>query len=1440
MREEKIIVDILKRADNWDSLKKELEKFNTVESNETKKSTQAGKLFEFFAKYYFLTEPTQKINYKNVWLYNDVPPSILDKLKLPYKDYGIDLILQDTHDRFAAVQCKFKNDETLELNWTKDKLGNAFGLAKNCDRLIIFTNASSVTNVAKKLTSSYEQICYDSLSDISSETFNDLLEVANGNSPKPHQKKRPKEHQVKAIDAVINHLKENDRCQLILPCGAGKTLTALWIKEEIKATKTLVLVPSLALLRQIKNDWNAQRNTEFDYVCVCSEKDIDNEKEDAIEVKPYEIGGPLETKPKDLASYLKQQANTVVFSTYQSIELVSKAIKLIRNWKFDLIICDEAHRTFGSAAKNTFTIVHNNKRVPSKKRIYMTATPKVASKSLKTKLGQDYELLCDMGQEDIFGREAFRMSFAEAIDKGILCQYKIIGVGVSDKEVKKFIDNRQYTGEATATDIAHNFALNHVMEKYNAFHALSFHSRVKWAKEFSERHSKFFHNIFTRHLEGKDPTAFRNKVLKEFRNSSAGVVSNARCLSEGVDVPTIDLIYFCDPKTSKIDIVQSAGRALRIDPSGKKKEGLIVVPLFHHIEEDIEKELTKNEVFNHLVSVIRSLCEHDERLVAEINGIATGKGKKSTKRIEITSIGEEDERIIKIEGFEKKVKQSLFTEIIEHTKDNWEIYFEKFKEYLAREGSPYVSRVRGENKYLGLWCSWQRTSKAKGTLADDKVKRLTEAGFSWTPLDEKWEVRFNDYREFVRLSGKTNFTETDRKEYPQFSKLFFWCRIQKILYNRNTKKYSNERYERLTKEGFSFEVNSGEDQIRWNEFYEKLKAFKAEFGHCNASQTDTNPELKKLGVWLNTQRVLYKGRMSNGRFITMLPERIKLLEDIGVVWNKKDAEWEKGFEELKAYKAEYNHFNIPQSQPSLYYRVRRFRLKAELLSPTQKKKLDSIGFFEAYPKAIKQNEPKPYPELIFTKRYNQLSEYKAKFGTIEVSRKHKNFSGLYYWLKDIKGQKDRLTELQKKKLQSIGFNLDLTHSDLKFNRMIQELKVHLENYGTLHVTEKQNKALNHWIENSIRSNRKWTEEQKKRLDEIGFFNKSNRKLTTTNFDDRIKQIKEFKEKFGTYFISENNKEYKSLYHWKRGLNKDRPLTKEETEKLNEIGFFDPKNNERLVKTITFEKRFEELKAYKEKFGTLYIHSRNSEYQSLYNWKKQIIHSKILNDEQRKQLVELGVFDKLPQQRNIGKNNFDIRLNELKAYKEKFGTLFISRTNSEYRTLYHWKRDVIRRGKISKEERAKLVAIGFFDEAFNGPKKGIALFDENFEKLKSYKEIFGSFKRIPNPGEYNKLYEWMRWIKIDKLTEDQKSKLKSIGFEKFLPADTGTFDLRFEELSNFKKQFGSTLITRGNNKYKTLYNWIRHIKRRGKLTKEQINRLKSIGFDTTGIKETEGE
>lgn len=1293
MRETKILADLLDITNDWDSLKKELEKYNTVESNETKKKTQAGKLFEYFAKYYFLTEPTQKINYKYVWLYNEVPPSILEKLELPYKDYGIDLILLDNYDNFVAVQCKFKNDESSIISWSKDKLGNAFGLASNCEKVIVFTNAADVIDIAKSRKTSYEQICYPNLVEISEETFKDLKLVATGQKPSPHQKKTPRSHQERAISAVVTHLDNFDRCQLILPCGAGKTLTALWIKENLKAKKTLVLVPSLALLRQIKNDWTSQRGTEFDYVCVCSEKDIDNDREDTIEIKPSEIGGPVNTDFKRIASFLNQDKEIVIFSTYQSIEVIARAIKLTSNWSFDLIISDEAHRTSGSVAKSAFTIVHNNKIVPSKKRIYMTATPKVVSKSLKSKLGEDYQFLCDMSQEEIFGKEAFKMSFAEAIEKGILCQYKIVGVGISDYEVKRFIDKRQYTGKETATDIAHNFALSHVMEKYGAFHALSFHSRVNLAKAFSERHSSFFNGIYSRHLEGKNPTAIRNRVLREFRNSHIGVIANARCLTEGVDVPTIDLIYFCDPKTSKIDIVQSAGRALRIDPTGRKKEGLIVVPLFHHISEDIEKEIARNEVFNHLVTVIRSLCEHDERLMAEINSIATGKKKRSNKRIEITSVGLEPEKIIELEGFEEKVRKSLFTEIIDRTKDSWEIFFQKFKDYLEKSGTPYIERIDQETRELGRWCAWQRTNKSKGFLTQDRVRRLTEAGFSWAPSDEKWEKKFNLYVEFRKRFSKSNITVKDIELYPEYYELHFWFVMQKKLYWKNLDKYPKERYERLLKEGFDF--NKTEFDKKWFDNLQKLKEFKIKHGHCNPSQVAKDPSEKKLGVFLNAQRVLYKGRSIHGRFIKLSEEKIELLNDIGISWNTKDDGWEKAFDDLKLFKEKNGHFNIPQTH-KLYFRARRLRLKKDLLSNEQLSKLNSIDFYENYAIEIGSKKFKPYPESNFNKRFNQLLELKEKYGTVEIKSRHKEFSGLYYWLKDIKEQKDRLTKSQISRLESIGINLNLSYEEKKFNLRFEGLKAHLKKYGTLRVSEKINKPLHHWIGNAIQSGRKWTSEQRSKLESIGFFEEYSQtkqdKKPKITFEEIFSLLREYWSKYKTFYITERNREYRHLYNWKQ--KKEKGLTKDQEHLLDSIGFFTPDNHTKKIKTLSFDERYKEMLAYKEKYGTINISRNDAVHRHLLHWQSHIKRSRILTGEQKEKLKDLGMEVKISKSSDLFSRTFNARVQELEKFRDKFGTTHIKRTNIEYRELYNWTVYIKRRALLTKEQIQKLKSIGF--------------------------------------------------------------------------------------------------------------------------------------------------
>ena len=784
-RENQTLIEILNGVTTWTELKIKLEHFNTSKTETTSKTTFAGKIFEVFSKYYFQTDPKQIDQYKDVWLYNEIPTNISANLNLPSVDNGIDLLLRDFDDNFYAVQCKFKNDETKLLSWSGDKIANVFALGTNCQKVIVFTNASDTTNVAKGFADKFIQIAFDELESIEPIVFESILNIAKGNQPIEIKKYSPQPHQITAIDDVVKYFENNKndgRGQLILPCGAGKSLTALWIKEAIKPITTLVLVPSLALLKQIKNDWARHKNSHYKYICICSEKDIDKDrKDDEVEVHTYEIGSPVTTNAKDLISFLKKTGDKVVFSTYQSLEVTKTACEINRDLVFDLIICDEAHRTTGSKNKSVFTLVHYNYNIRASKRLYMTATPRVIEIATKKKMGDDYEkLLCDMSNPKIYGTEAHRLSFGKAIEDKILVDYKIIGVGVTDKDVKKYIDERNFIGKISADELAHNFALDFVMNKHQAFHCISFHSLVEKAKEFAERHKTYFSETFSESVNGKQSTTTRTRVLRDFKNSKKGLVSNARCLTEGVDVPTIDVIYFCDPKSSKIDIVQASGRALRKDPSGVKKLGYIVIPIFHHSNQEVETEIKKKPIFNYLIQVIRSLCDQDERLEAEINNIAYKKGKRSNSKIEIEFTNAETEKVIKIEGFEKKIKDAIFDEIINKTKISWEVFFREFVEAKqTRPEWPYISKEQPETKALGNWCMLQRDNKRKEKLNPDREKRLTEAGFSWTPNDEKWERKFIQLIEYKKKFNKTIITAKESVVYPEYYELYYWLILQK-------------------------------------------------------------------------------------------------------------------------------------------------------------------------------------------------------------------------------------------------------------------------------------------------------------------------------------------------------------------------------------------------------------------------------------------------------------------------------------------------------------------------------------------------------------------------------------------------------------------------------------------------------------------------------------
>ena len=303
---ESILVEITKYTKTWREIKVELSKYNTHDSLQGLIDTRAGKIFEIFTKHYFKACPSEKDNYKNVWLFNEVPTEIRNKLNLGNMDYGIDLVLEDTEGLLYAVQCKFKNDENSVLNWTADRIANLFAFCPSADGYIVFSNATDLDKVSKTRHEKFTFYSITNLLEIDSDVIESIYQSLANNNEVERKLFTPKLHQENAISDCVELFHYANRGQLILPCGAGKTLTALWIKEKLECKNTLVLVPSLALLRQIKNDWAKQRRTSYKYICVCSENDIDKDNIDTLVTHTYEIDVHVTTNPEQISSFLKK------------------------------------------------------------------------------------------------------------------------------------------------------------------------------------------------------------------------------------------------------------------------------------------------------------------------------------------------------------------------------------------------------------------------------------------------------------------------------------------------------------------------------------------------------------------------------------------------------------------------------------------------------------------------------------------------------------------------------------------------------------------------------------------------------------------------------------------------------------------------------------------------------------------------------------------------------------------------------------------------------------------------------------------------------------------------------------------------------------------------------------------------------------------------------
>jgi predicted helicase len=593
---------------------------------------EKGVVFERLTQLYLQTTPEYRTKLQHVWLLRDVPVDVRRPLNLPGPDEGIDIIARTRTGEYWAIQSKFRSQRDKPLS--RRELGTFTSLAFNtCNNisLAVVAHTSSKPVSKRHLLRNTVEIGLDRWQSLDHEAWTLIAGSLKGRSTRP-KARSPKPHQRAAISAAKAHFigDKAGRGRLIMPCGTGKSLASYWIAEALGAKTVVVAVPSLALIRQSVTDWTREflaHDEVPDWICVCSDETVGNLERDEFVGEVYELGLPTHTDPKEIARLLRvrSKGSKIVFTTYQSSDKLAAAARQA-HIRFDLAILDEAHKTVGARSKQFATLLRD-KKISVRHRLFMTATERVFRGSSDDVLSMDNEM--------DYGKCFFQMSYKEAIRQRIISDYKILTMTVSDARIRRLIDenrilnlNLRNLDEAEAQSAAAGIALKRVFKKQGIKHAISFHRSIRAADRFREQQDALnrLRDIGPRtinlHISSKKTAGQRSDLLREFVNHKRSLMTNARCLTEGVDVPAIDCVLFADPKRSRIDIVQAAGRALRRYP--RKKYGYILLPLV--VPQKMKfQDFAETTAFRQVARTITALSTQDERIADEFRAIEKGR-----------------------------------------------------------------------------------------------------------------------------------------------------------------------------------------------------------------------------------------------------------------------------------------------------------------------------------------------------------------------------------------------------------------------------------------------------------------------------------------------------------------------------------------------------------------------------------------------------------------------------------------------------------------------------------------------------------------------------------------------------------------------------------------------------------------------------------------------
>ncbi|MFF4417034.1 Helicase associated domain protein [Streptosporangium sp. NPDC001559] len=703
---------------------------------------------------------------------------------------------------------------------------------------------------------------------------------------------QPRPHQIAALDALDKAWTIHDRAQLIMACGTGKTLTCRWQAIRAGSTRTLVLLPSLLLVAQTLREWR-RTGPPFRAIVVCSdpatatgkaERDEESRSEDLAAFWVCSRA-KVTTSPAQVARFLEDEhpdRPQVVFSTYHSCPVVERAQQLAGVGPFDLMICDEAHRLAGLPTA-AFQVPTDGQRIQARRRLFATATPQIVT-------GPDSVL--SMDDEKVFGPVAHAFTFGEAIGARLLCDYRVVVVG-----------HRPGTGRISETLPA---VLSDAMSRFGLRRLITFHGRVAKAKAFADLMNGVQladgRRVGGRHISGYMAADDRRHALEWLGQDALQprLLSNARCLTEGIDVPAVDGIIFADPYTSPVAITQAIGRALR--PAPGKTVGTIIVPVAVDNDGDDDSALASS-TFAHVWAVLRALRAHDLRFARELDTAArevTPRGPYSLERVHFLLPEDMDPGVLMVRA-------------VRETGLAWDRFYALLQDYTADRTRYVAANLVWQGEQLGKWVYQQRIAYSKGVLDPGRIRQLEAIpGWAWTWSASQWNRTFARLADLAQERGSLEQPVDASSIYDGVKVagefLGIWVATQRQLYRDGV--LASELAARLeTLPGWSWDGGLSTADVT---LIQALRQFSAFEKHADVPDDHREDDLP-LGRWVLSIR----RRNITGHLHPALPDEITAAIPRGdkgqltFLWKTAETRWRIAFSALRQYTNREGHSSPP-------------------------------------------------------------------------------------------------------------------------------------------------------------------------------------------------------------------------------------------------------------------------------------------------------------------------------------------------------------------------------------------------------------------------------------------------------------------------------------------------------------------------------------------------